>query len=114
MRVQAVARGLRVSPQKARLVADQIRGRNIHEALSILEHDVQKSAKLVKKVLDSAVSNAEQNLDADIDELSISEIYVNEGFRMKRFRARARGRGNRILKRTCHITIAVSDHLDDE
>ena len=114
MRVQAVARGLRVSPQKARLVADQIRGRNIQEALSFLEHDVQKSALFVKKVLNSAVSNAEQNFDADIDELSISEIYVNEGFRMKRFRARARGRGNRIIKRTCHITVAVSDRLDDE
>lgn len=114
MRVQAVAKGVRVSPQKARLVANQIRGRNIHEALSILEHDVQKSAKLVKKVLDSAVSNAEQNLDADIDELTICEIYVNEGFRMKRFRARARGRGNRIIKRTCQITVAVSDNLDED
>ncbi len=112
MRVQAVGKNLRVSPQKARLVVDQIRGKSIHDAVSILEHDLQKSAKFVKKILDSAVSNAELNMGADVDSLRIIEVYVGEGFLMKRFRARARGRGNRIVKRTCHITIAVADHLD--
>lgn len=101
-----------MSPQKARLVVDQIRGKSIEDALTILDHDVQKSARFVKKILDSAVSNAELNLGADIDRLTISEVYVNQSVRMKRFRARARGRSTRIIKPTCHITITVSDNLD--
>ena len=112
MEVRAIGKRLRVSPQKARLIVNQIRGKSINDALNILAHDVQKSAKIVKKILDSAVTNAEINLGADIDQLTISEVYVNQGARMKRFRARARGRSARIVKPTCHITITVSDHLD--
>lgn len=113
MRVHAIAKHLRVSPQKVRLVADQIRGKNVAEAFDILEYDVQKSAPMVRKVLDSAVSNAETKWGADVDELKVAEVYVNDGKRLKRYRARARGRGSRIIKRMCHVTVAVSDNRDD-
>ena len=99
MKSQAVAKRLRVSPQKVRLIANQIRGKGVAEAFDILQYDVQKGAPLVRKVLDSAVANA---------------VYINEGLRLKRFRARARGRGARIVKRTCHVTVAVSDGRDDD
>jgi large subunit ribosomal protein L22 len=101
----------RVSAQKCRLVADQIRGLKVEKAINILEFSSKKSAKIVKKVLESAIANAEHNDGADIDELSISQIEVGEGTSMKRMSPRAKGRGNRIVKRTCHIKIQVSEHL---
>lgn len=99
----------RISAQKARLVADQVRGKPVGKALSTLVFSTKKAAEMVKKVLDSAIANAEHNLGADIDELKVSKIYVDEGPVFKRMHARARGRGARILKRTCHITVMVSD-----
>jgi large subunit ribosomal protein L22 len=109
--MQAVAkmRHARMSAQKGRLVADQIRDLPVEQALNILMFSKKKGADIVKKVLDSAIANAEHNEGADIDELKVSTIYVDEGPTMKRMRARAKGRGNRILKRTCHITVAVAD-----
>ena len=101
----------RISAQKCRLVADQIRGKPVPQALELLKFSPKKGASLIKKVLYSAVSNAEHNDGVDIDELNVSLIYVNEGTSLKRMRARAKGRGNRILKRTCNITIAVSQAI---
>tara|TARA_A100001037_G_C15127235_1_gene626827 strand:+ start:1814 stop:2146 length:333 start_codon:yes stop_codon:yes gene_type:complete len=109
MQVTAKANRLSVSPQKARLIADQVRGKNVGEALDILGFSPQKSAGLVRKVVESAIANAENNEGADIDELKICEIYVNEGLTMKRIRPRAKGRADRILKRTSHITVTVTD-----
>lgn len=99
-----------ISPQKCRLVADQIRGLPVESALNTLTFSHKKAAGLVKKVLEAAIANAEHNEGADIDELKVSTVYVDEGPTHKRFRARARGRGNRILKRTSHITVCVSDN----
>lgn len=109
MQVSAHARRLRISPQKARLVADQVRGKPVADALDILNFSTKKSAVLVRKVVESAIANAENNEGADIDELKVSEIYVNEGVTMKRLRPRAKGRADRIFKRTSHITVTVSD-----
>ena len=109
MEVSAKLRGARLSAQKARLVADQIRGKHVEEALDILAFSPKKGAAIVKKVLESAIANAEHNEAADVDELSVSKIYVDEGLTMKRIRPRAKGRADRILKRTCHITLAVAD-----
>ncbi len=109
MEVQAKLRGARMSAQKARLVADQIRGKRVGEALDILGFSTKKGAHIVKKVLESAIANAENNEGADVDELSISRIFVDEGVTMKRIRPRAKGRADRIFKRTCHITVAVAD-----
>lgn len=109
MHVNAKLRHARISAQKARLVADQVRGKSVGQALQILAFSPKKAAKLVKKVLESAIANAEHNNGADIDELKVSAIMVDEGFTMKRFRARAKGRGARILKRTSHITVRVAD-----
>ncbi len=113
MEVSAKLSHARISAQKARLVADQVRGLTAERASELLRFSPKKAAELVKKVLDSAIANAENNDGADIDELTVSKIYVDEGPSMKRFRARARGRGNRIIKRTCHITVMVSDSLGD-
>ena len=99
----------RISPQKVRLVADQVRGLPIEQALQILTFSPKKAAVLVKKVLESAVANAEHNDGADIDELKVSKIFVDQGPTLKRMRARAKGRGTRILKRTSHITVAVAE-----
>lgn len=99
----------RISPQKVRLVADQVRGLPIDQALQILTFSPKKAAVLVKKVLESAIANAEHNDGADIDELKVSKIYVDQGPTLKRMRARAKGRGTRILKRTSHITVAVAE-----
>ncbi len=109
--MQAVAklRHARLSAQKGRLVADQVRGLSVEKALDILTFSNKKGADLVKKVLDSAIANAENNEGADIDELRISAICVDEGPTMKRIRARAKGRAARILKRTSHITVTVAD-----
>ncbi len=109
MEAAAKLRFARVSPQKARLVADMIRGKSLESALQILSFSSKKAAAIVKKVLESAIANAEHNEGADIDELRVAKIYVDEGPTYKRMRARAKGRGNRILKRTSHITVVVSD-----
>lgn len=109
MLVAATAKKLPLSPQKARLVVDQIRGKSVDEALDALTFATQKGAHLVRKVLESAIHNAEHNEGADIDELRVAEAYVNAGATMKRIRPRARGRADRILKRSCHITVAVTD-----
>lgn len=109
MRVSAVLRGTRLSAQKGRLVADQIRGLPVERALNILTFSPKKGAVIIKKVLESAIANAEHNEGADIDELKVSTIFVDEGSTLKRFRARAKGRGARILKPTCHITVTVGD-----
>jgi large subunit ribosomal protein L22 len=109
MQVSAKLRHAHISAQKCRLVADQIRGLGADRALNVLNFSTKKAAPLVKKVLVSAISNAEHNEGADIDELKVATICVDEGPIMKRMRARAKGRGNRILKRTSHITITVSD-----
>lgn len=109
MQVSAIARRLQISPQKARLIVDQVRGKPVATALDILAFSPQKAAVLVRKVVESAMANAENNEGADIDELIISEIYVNEGMTMKRIRPRAKGRADRIFKRSSHITVTVSD-----
>ena len=109
MEVAAKLSGARLSAQKARLVADQIRGKHVEEALDLLAFSKKKGAAIVKKVLESAIANAEQNEGADVDELRVSTIYVDEGVTMKRIRARAKGRADRILKRSCHITVKVAD-----
>lgn len=99
----------RISAQKARLVADMIRGKSVAVANDILTFNNKKAAVLIKKVMNSAIANAEHNDGADIDELVISKIYVDQGPTFKRLHARARGRSDRILKRTCHITVMVSE-----
>jgi large subunit ribosomal protein L22 len=109
MEVSAKLRGARISAQKARLVADQVRGMPVEEALSLLEFSTKKAAHMVRKLLNSAIANAENNDGADVDELRVSTIFVDEGLTMKRMRPRAKGRGDRILKRTCHITVKVAD-----
>jgi large subunit ribosomal protein L22 len=109
MEVAARLRYARISAQKCRLVADQVRGLPVGKALNILQFSNKKAAALVKKALESAIANAEHNEGLDIDELKVSTIYVDEGPVMKRFRARAKGRVNQILKRTCHITVKVSE-----
>ena len=107
--VAAVLRGARLSAQKARLVADQIRGKKIDEAMNILSFSGKKGADIIKKVLESAIANAEHNDGADVDELKVSTVFVDEGMTMKRIRPRAKGRADRIMKRTCHITVKVSE-----
>ena len=109
MESTAKLRYAHLAPQKGRLVADQIRGLPVEQALNILSFSKKKGAELMKKVLDSAIANAENNEGADIDELKVSAVMVDEGPTMKRIRARAKGRASRILKRTSHITVAVSD-----
>ncbi|XOV85906.1 MAG: 50S ribosomal protein L22 [Pseudomonadota bacterium] len=109
MEVAAKLRGARMSAQKARLVADQIRGKSVGEALNILSFSTKKGAHIVRKLLESAIANAENNEGADVDELSVATIYVDEGTTMKRIKPRAKGRADRIFKRTCHITLAVAD-----
>ncbi len=99
----------RISPQKARLVADLIRGKNVDQALEILTFSNKKAAELVKKVLESAIANAEHNEGADIDDLRVAKIFVDEGPVMKRIMPRAKGRADRILKRSSHITVVVAD-----
>ena len=109
MQVAATLRNARISPQKCRLVADTIRGKNVDEALKTLTFSPKKSARIVKKVLESAIANAEHNHGADIDELKVAAIEVNEAPTLKRFRARAKGRGTRIIKRNSHIIIRLGD-----
>ena len=109
MQVNSTLRHARISPQKARLVADQIRGLSVERALNVLSFSPRKAAGMMKKVLDSAIANAEHNEGADVDELKVATVCVDEGPTMKRMKARAKGRGSRILKRTSHITVAVAD-----
>ena len=109
MRVRAIAKRLRVSPRKARLVVDLVRGLPVSAALDVLSFSSQKGAALVRKVVESAIANAETNENADVDELKIAEIYVNKGVTMKRIKPRAKGRADRIFKRRCHVTVTVTD-----
>ena len=112
MEVSAKLTGAQISAQKVRLVADQIRGKEVEEALDLLEFSNKKAADIVKKLLNSAIANAEHNEGADVDELKVSTIFVDEGRTLKRLRPRAKGRADRILKRSCHITVKVSDSED--
>lgn len=109
MEVSANLRFARISPQKCRLVADQVRGMPVDKALELLAFSPKKGAAIVKKLLNSAIANAEHNEGADIDELSVTKIYVDQGPTMKRIKPRAKGRADRILKRTSHITLVVGD-----
>ncbi|KIQ96033.1 MULTISPECIES: 50S ribosomal protein L22 [Lysobacteraceae] len=109
MEAKAILRSARISAQKVRLVADQVRGQTAEKAVNLLKFSDKKAADLVRKVLESAIANAENNQGADIDELKVTTIMVDEGPTLKRFMARAKGRGTRILKRTSHITVVVGD-----
>jgi large subunit ribosomal protein L22 len=109
MQVDAKLRYARLSPQKGRLVADQIRGKSVAEALQILEFSPKDAARIVRKLLESAIANAENNEGADVDELRVHRIFIDEGPLMKRWKPRAKGRADQILKRTSHITVRVAD-----
>jgi len=109
METRASVRGVRLSAQKGRLVADLIRGKKVDQALNILTFTQKKAAVIIKKALESAIANAEHNDGADIDELKVKTIYVVDGATLKRFTARAKGRGNRISKPTCHIFVTVGN-----
>jgi large subunit ribosomal protein L22 len=109
METRAILRGVRLSAQKGRLVADQIRGKKVDHALNVLTFSPKKAAVIIKKVLESAIANAEHNDGADIDELRVSLITVDKATSLKRSIARAKGRGNTIEKQTCHIAITVAD-----
>ena len=109
MDTRAYLKGTRLSPQKAGLVADVIRGKNVDEAMSFLEFSKKKASMVIRKLLESAIANAENNNNADIDKLSIKSIIVNQGMRLKRIKPRARGRADRITKPTCHIEIILTD-----
>ncbi len=104
-----ILRGVRLSAQKGRLVADLIRGKPVDQAINILSFNPKRGASIIRKVLESAIANAEHNDGADIDVLKVKTIYVERGMFLKRFQARAKGRGNRVLKHTCHIYITVGD-----
>jgi large subunit ribosomal protein L22 len=109
METKSIVRGVRLSADKGRLVADLIRGKKVEQARNILKFTQKKAAGIVLKALDSAIANAEHNDGADIDELTVKSIYVEQGATLKRFRARAKGRGNRISKGTCHIYVTVGN-----
>ncbi len=109
METKAIVRGVRLSADKGRLVADLVRGKKVDQALNILAFTQKKAAGIVKKCLESAIANAEHNDGADIDELKVTSIYVEQGASLKRFSARAKGRGNRISKPTCHIFVTVGN-----
>lgn len=109
METKATVRGVRLSAQKGRLVADLVRGKPVEQALNILAFSPKRGAKIIRKVVESAIANAEHNDGADIDNLKIKTIHVEEGMTLKRFKARAKGRGNRILKPTCHVYVAVGE-----
>src|SRR5438270_11289241 len=109
METRSVVRGVRLSADKGRLVADLVRGKKVDQALNILAFTQKRAAGIIKKVLESAIANAEHNDGADVDELKVKTILVEQGMSLKRFQARAKGRGNRITKRTCHIFVTVGD-----
>jgi large subunit ribosomal protein L22 len=106
---RAILRGVRLSAQKGRLVADMIRGKPVDKAISILAFSPKRGAALMKKLLESAIANAEHNDGADIDALKVKTVFVERGTFLRRFQARAKGRGNRVLKHTCHIYLTVGD-----
>ena len=109
METRAIVRGVRLSVDKGRLVADMIRGKKVDHALNILTFTQKKAAGIIKKALESAIANAEHNNGADIDDLKVKTIYVEQGTTLKRFTARAKGRGNRISKPTCHVYVTVGE-----
>jgi large subunit ribosomal protein L22 len=109
MQTRAILRGAKLSAQKGRLVADLIRGKKVDQAMSILAFTPKKGAGILRKLLESAIANAEHNDGADIDALKVKIIHVERGMFIKRFQARAKGRGNRVTKQTCHIFITVGD-----
>jgi len=109
MQAEAKIKHARISAQKARLVADQIRGLRVEQAVNLLVFSPKKGAGIIKKVLESAIANAEHNEGADVDELKVARVQVNEGPVMKRIRARAKGRAGRIFKRTSHISVTVAE-----
>ena len=109
METQSILRGVRLSAQKGRLIADQVRGKQVEQALYILSFSPKKGAKIIKKVLESAIANAEHNDGADIDELKVKTIYVEQGTTLKRSAARAKGRGARLSKPTCHVYVTVGN-----
>ncbi|MES2562301.1 MAG: 50S ribosomal protein L22 [Pseudomonadota bacterium] len=109
MNTNAKLWGVRLSAQKGRLVADQIRGKSVEHALNILQFSPKKAGVIIRKVLESAIANAEHNAGADIDELKVTQICVEKGPVLRRFTARAKGRGNQIIKPTCHIFVTVGD-----
>ncbi|MEY2717156.1 MAG: 50S ribosomal protein L22 [Betaproteobacteria bacterium] len=109
MQTQAILRGVRLSAQKGRLMADLIRGKPVEQALNTLQFAPQKSAKILRKVLESAIANAEHNDGADVDELKVTTVHVEKGASLRRFDARAKGRGVRIEKQTCHIYLTVGN-----
>ena len=107
--VSAILNGVRISPQKARLIADLIRGKKVDNALNILNFSPKKGAEIIKRVVESAIANAENNNGADIDELKIKTIYINKGTVLKRIRAQSKGRAGKIIKPTSHITVIVGN-----
>src|SRR5215210_470825 len=109
METTATLRGVRLSAQKGRLVADLIRGKPVDQALNVLAFSPKKGARIIKKVLESAIANAEHNDGADVDDLKVTTIYVDKGTTLKRFTARAKGRGNQNGKQSCHIRVVVGD-----
>ena len=109
MEAKAVAKHMRISPRKVRLIMDQVRGRKVEEALNRLSFAPQRGAFVLKKLINSAVANAEQNLNMDVDKLYIKRIFADEGPTLKRFRARAMGRATRIRKRTSHLTVILDE-----
>ena len=109
METKSIVRGVRLSADKGRLVADLVRGKKVDQAINILNFTQKKAAGIIKKALESAIANAEHNDGADIDELKITQIYVEQGATLKRFSARAKGRGNRISKPTCHVYVTVGN-----
>ena len=112
METRAYLKGTRLSPQKAALVEDQIRGRKVEDAMDFLVFNKQKSSMIIKKLLESAIANAENNNNSDIDKLSVKSVIVNQGMRLKRMKARARGRADRIIKPTCHIEIILVEETN--
>ena len=109
METKSIVRGVRLSADKGRLVADLVRGKKVDQAINILNFTQKKAAGIIKKALESAIANAEHNDGADIDELKVKTIFVEQGATLKRFSARAKGRGNRISKGTCHIYVTVGN-----
>ena len=109
METKSIVRGVRLSADKGRLVADLVRGKKVDQAINILNFTQKRAAGIIKKALESAIANAEHNDGADIDELKVKSIYVEQAATLKRFAARAKGRGNRISKPTCHIFVTVGD-----
>ena len=109
METRSIVRGVRLSADKGRLVADLVRGKKVGQAIDILNFTQKRAAGIIKKALESAIANAEHNEGADIDELKVSTIHVEQGATLKRFSARAKGRGNRMSKPTCHIFVTVGD-----